>query len=198
MRRPHRYCVWRKQIKMSLDPQNCYNVAHHTGVEERGLNLFQIRWKCKTLCRHYFNGDVTEKTFKRIYRENDKDIFKTLESMETRLDNLLFRAHLAASVYQARKIARDGGLLVNGEKSEFASRRLKPGDLVQVADKFKEQVRKIADNPFLKLWAFIPKYVEVDYETMSFVLVDRPRFDDIPSPYPKEMVRKMGEFYRRF
>jgi ribosomal protein S4 len=198
MRRPFRYCVWRKQVKMSIDPRNCFSLAHQTGIDERGLNLYQSRWKCKTLCRHYFCGDVTETTFKRVFLENKRDIFCTLESLESRVDNLLFRAHFASSIYQARKIVSDGGIMVNGRKSTFASKRLDSGDLVQVTPKFKKQMMEIAENHFLKLWAYIPKYLEVDYEILSFVLVQRPEFDDIPSPYPKDMIRKMGAHYQRY
>lgn len=198
MRRPFRYCVWRKQIKLSTDPRNCFSLAYQSGVDDRGLNLYQSRWKCKTLCRHYFNGDVTETTFKKAFNDNSRNIFQTLEAMETRVDNLLFRAHFAASVYHARKIVSDGGVLVNGKKSKFASRQLQPGDLVEIGNKFKDQVLAVPNNPFLKIWGYIPKYLEVDYEVLSFVLVERPNFDDIPSPYPKEMITKMGAFYQRF
>jgi small subunit ribosomal protein S4 len=118
--------------------------------------------------------------------------------LESRVDTLLFRALLANSVYHARKIVNDGGVFINGKKSKCASKILNPGDLVQVGDKFREQILKVPENPFLKLWAFIPKYLQVDYEIMSFVLVERPTFEAIPSPYPKEMVRKMGAFYQRF
>lgn len=198
MRRPFRYCVWRKQVKMSTDPRNCFSLAHQTGVEERGLNLFQTRWKCKTLCRQYYNADLTETTFKRFFCDNKRDIFKTLETLECRVDTLMFRSHLAHSVYHARKIVNDGGVLINGKKSKFASQILAPGDLVQVGDKFREQVLTVPDNPFLKLWGYVPKYLQVDYEIMSFVLISKPKFDEIPSPYPREMVRKMGAFYQRF
>lgn len=183
---------------MSLDPRNCFSLAAQSGVEERGLNYYQTQWKSKALCRLYFNGDVKEKTFKRVFNQEHRNIYRTLEAMETRVDNLLFRTHLAFSVFQARKYIRDGGITVNGAPVKHPATMISPGDVVQVTPKFKDEIMTIAGSPYLKIWGLLPKYVEVNYRILAFVLVHRPKFSDIPSPYPIEMIEKMGSYYQRY
>lgn len=184
---------------MSLDSVNCFNVANQPGiVDDKGLNLFQSRWKAKALCRLYFNGDVSEGYFKKAFNEHDRNIFRTIEAMESRLDNILFRVHFAHSVFHARKLITEGKVLVNGCKSHYASRMLKPGDLIQMDRPCWEEISKIADNPYLKIWAFVPRYLEVNYSVMAAVLVNHPKIDDVPSPYPKEMIEKTGAYYQKY
>jgi small subunit ribosomal protein S4 len=184
---------------MSLDSVNCFNITAQPGIiDDRGLNLFQSRWKSKALCRLYFNGDVSEGHFKKTFNENNRNIFRTIEAMETRLDNALFRVHFAHSVFHARKMITEGKVLVNGTKSFYSSKMLRPGDLIQMDRPCWDEVAKIADNPYLKIWAYIPRYFEVNYSVLAAVLVSHPKFEDVPSPYAKEMVEKMGAYYQKF
>ncbi|KAI0084949.1 alpha-L RNA-binding motif-containing protein [Irpex rosettiformis] len=52
--------------------------------------------------------------------------------VERRIDVVIFRACLAPSVYEARRMVVHGSVLLNGKKHENPGTRLAPGDLVSV------------------------------------------------------------------
>lgn len=197
MRRLHRYCLQRQQPKMSWNPINCFNITLRKPLNDRHLNLFQYQWKSKALCRLYFNGDVTERCFLRAFNLEKRDIYRTLSYMERRVDNILFRSLFCSSVFQARKLASSGQVLVNGKRILRPGHILEAGDLLQIAPSSRPQVLRSALHPMIRLWAFLPRYLEVDYSTLSLVLVKQPSFKDIPSPFPKQMIDAMGAFYSK-
>lgn len=182
---------------MSWNPINCYNMLKRRPLSEHNLNIFQCEWKSKTLCRLYFNGDVTDNIFKRTFNENKRDIFETICSMERRVDNVAFRSHFSHSIFNARKMVSEGRILVNGRKVTWPDYRLKNGDMLQVNPKYWDEVIPLAKNPFQRIWSFVPSYLEVSYPTLSAVMIKAPKFSEIPSPYPRFMVENMGAFYSK-
>jgi small subunit ribosomal protein S4 len=67
-----------------------------------------------------------------------------LQSLECRLDNVVFRLGFAPSRRAARQFVRHGHVLVNGNKADIPSMLLKAGDVVQVRDR--EQSRAYANR----------------------------------------------------
>lgn len=55
--------------------------------------------------------------------------------LERRIDVVIFRACLATSVYEARRLVIHGDVLLNGKKHQNANTRLAPGDMVSVDPK---------------------------------------------------------------
>lgn len=197
MRRLHKYCLKRIQPKLSWNPRNCYNLSRFQPLNERNLNIFQIEWKSKTLCRLFFNGDVTNTTFKRTYEQFNRDMLQTLGQMEHRVDNVVFRSMFASSVFAARKLVSEGKVLVNGRRVTFPDQRLKVGDVLQIDPKHADKVRSLADHPFIRLWSFIPSYLEVSFSSLSSSLIRAPSFVEIPHPFPRRMVNSFAAFYSK-
>ena len=57
-----------------------------------------------------------------------------LQSLELRLDNIVYRMGLAPSRRAARQFVRHGHVRVNGAKVNIPSYRVKPGDMIQARD----------------------------------------------------------------
>lgn len=180
-----------------MNPKNCYNLAMWQPLSERNLNIFQIEWKSKTFCRLYFNGDVTNNIFRRTYEKSKRNMPDTLAAMEQRVDNLLFRSLFSSSIFSARKMVSDGKVLVNGRRVEYPDFRLKEGDVMQIDPKHAGSVRRIADHPFIRLWGFIPSYLEVSHSSMCATLIRRPSMLEIPHPFPQAMLSSLGAFYSK-
>lgn len=197
MRRPHRYCLTRQQIKMSWNPRNNYNIIQRKPLNERHLNIFQLEWKSKALCRLYFNGDVTERIFKNTFNASNRSLFNTFSTMEKRVDNTIFRCMFASSVYAARKMASTGQILVNGKEISRPGHVLQVGDVIQVRPACANETYKIATHPMIRLWSFIPQYLDVNFPTLSAVLLKEPAFDEIPNPYPRRMIENTAAFYSK-
>ena len=95
--------------------------------------LLQMREKQKA-ARIY---GVLERQFRRYYEEANRRSGKTgdnlLEILESRLDNVIYRAGYAKSRDAARQTVRHGHITVNGRKVDIPSYRVTPKDIVEVA-----------------------------------------------------------------
>jgi small subunit ribosomal protein S4 len=100
--------------------------------------LVQIREKQKAK-RIY---GVLEKQFENYYEEAARKRGMTgealLQLLETRLDNIVYRAGFAKSRDMARQLVSHGHILVNGKKVDIPSYRVSESDIVEVRPKSRE------------------------------------------------------------
>ena len=94
--------------------------------------LLQKREKQK--CARIYG--VLEKQFRGYYEEAHRKSGKTGENLllilESRLDNVVYRAGFAKSRDMARQVVRHGHITVNGKKVDIPSFRVTPSDIVEV------------------------------------------------------------------
>ena len=106
---------------------------HGRGRSKESEYLLQMREKQK--CARIYG--VLEKQFRGYYEEANRKQGKTGENLliilETRLDNVVFRAGFAKSRDMARQLVRHGHITVNGKKVDIPSFRVTPSDVVEVA-----------------------------------------------------------------
>jgi len=97
--------------------------------------LLQMREKQKA-ARIY---GVLEKQFRGYYQEAHRRPGKTGENLlrilETRLDNVVYRAGFATSRDMARQLVRHGHFVVNGHKVDIPSFRVSESDIIEVRGK---------------------------------------------------------------
>jgi small subunit ribosomal protein S4 len=100
--------------------------------------LLQMREKQKA-ARIY---GVLEKQFRGYYEEAHRASGKTGENLlrilETRLDNVVYRAGFAKSRDMARQLVRHGHLTVNGVKVDIPSYRVREKDIIEVRQRSHE------------------------------------------------------------
>jgi small subunit ribosomal protein S4 len=105
---------------------------HGRGRTKENEYLLQLREKQKT-ARIY---GVLEKQFHGYYVEANRKSGKTGENLlrilESRLDNVVYRAGFAKSRDHARQLVRHGHILLNGTKANIPSMRVAPSDIVEV------------------------------------------------------------------
>jgi len=93
---------------------------------------------------------VLEKQFRKYYEEANRLQGKTgdnlLAILESRLDNVVYRAGLARTRRQARQFVVHGHFLVNGHKVNIPSYRVSAHDIVDLADKVKETTPHIINR----------------------------------------------------
>ncbi|AGP51573.1 30S ribosomal protein S4 [Streptomyces rapamycinicus] len=108
---------------------------HGRGRTKDSEYLLQLREKQKAT-RIY---GVLEKQFRGYYAEANKKTGKTGENLlrilETRLDNVVYRAGFAKSRDHARQLVRHGHFTVNGVKTDIPSARVTVNDIVEVRPK---------------------------------------------------------------
>jgi small subunit ribosomal protein S4 len=100
--------------------------------------LLQVREKQKAK-RIY---GLLEKQFHNYYEEATRTRGRTgealLQMLETRLDNVVYRAGFAKSRDMARQLVRHGHIRVNDRKVDIPSFRVSEADIVEVAAKSRE------------------------------------------------------------
>jgi small subunit ribosomal protein S4 len=114
--------------------------------------------------------------------------------LETRLDALVLRSGFARTIYQARQVVGHRHIAVNGERVNIPSYRVRPGDVVAVADRSREK-------PPFRLAATgahaperLPGYLQADHAGLVARLVRRPERGEIPVICDEQLV---VEYYSR-
>jgi small subunit ribosomal protein S4 len=97
--------------------------------------LLQLQEKQKAR----FTYGVMEKQFRRYYEEANRRKGKTgdnmLQLLESRLDNVVYRAGLARTRRQARQLVSHGHFLVNNRKVDVPSFQVSQYDIIDVKEK---------------------------------------------------------------
>ncbi|MEX0931979.1 MAG: 30S ribosomal protein S4 [Candidatus Saccharimonadales bacterium] len=82
---------------------------------------------------------LLERQFRRIVAQADKNEGVTgeiiLELLERRLDNVVYRLHLAQSRRAARQLVSHGHLKLNGKRVDVPSMLVSPGDEITIREK---------------------------------------------------------------
>lgn len=107
---------------------------------------------------------VSEKQFAKYYNTaaRKKGVTGTilLQLLESRLDNILFKAGFGITRMQTRQIVTHGHVLVNGKKVDIASYSVKAGDVISIRPKsvnFLKSVLELIDMPCAPAWMTIDR-----------------------------------------
>jgi len=126
----------------------------------------QLREKQKT--RRIYG--VLERQFRKTYAKASRSKGVTgerlLQILESRLDNVAYRMGFGASRTEARQVVRHNGILVNGKRINIPSYQVRPGDVIEVANKAKEQLRIKAASEAAESRGF-PEWLEVDIKALK-------------------------------
>ncbi len=117
-------------------------------------------------------------------------------TLEKRLDNFIFRGHLANSIPSSRQMIVHGQVLVNGKRVDRANYQVQIGDIVTLTEKGqKNQVfLQAQETPRMP---DVPAYIESNknVEKIELKLVANPLSMDIPFEFDSRLVT---DFYSRF
>jgi small subunit ribosomal protein S4 len=146
-----------------------------TRLSDYGL---QLREKQK-LRRMY---GVLERQFSNYYEEAARRAGATgenlLKLLECRLDNVVYRMGFAATRAEARQLVSHKALSVNEQVVSIASYQCKAGDIVQIRDKSKKQLRIQGALTVAQQVGF-PEWVEVNDKEMRGVFKAVPAREDV-------------------
>ena len=134
---------------------------------------------------------ILERQFRGIYFEAARQKGITGESLlqmlESRLDTVCFRMGFGASRNEARQVVRHNGVLVNGRRVNIPSYHVKAGDVVEVADKAKNQLR-IKGASAAAASRGIPEWLQVDSTGLKGTFKAKPQRSELPSTINESLV----------
>jgi small subunit ribosomal protein S4 len=138
----------------------------------------QLREKQK-LRRMY---GVLERQFANYYEQAARRIGATgenlLKLLECRLDNVVYRMGFAATRSEARQLVSHKAITVNAQAVTIASYQCKAGDVIQVREKSRKQLR-IQSALSVAQQVGLPDWVEVNDKEFRGVFKTAPARDDI-------------------
>ncbi|MDX1680386.1 MAG: 30S ribosomal protein S4 [Akkermansiaceae bacterium] len=125
---------------------------------------------------------LLEKQFRSYYEEAASRRGVTgeimLQLLECRLDNVCYRAGFGNTRQAARQLVNHGHIKVNGVKTDIASCQIKPGDVIQVADKPSSQQLALRMTDLTQAMP-AAEWLEVDKEALKATMTRVPERDDI-------------------
>lgn len=134
---------------------------------------------------------VLEGQFRKLYAEatRSKGITgeRLLQLLETRLDNVAYRMGFGASRSEARQVVRHNGVTVNGKRVNIPSYQVRPGDVIEVSQKAKAQLRVKAAAEAAESRG-IPEWLEVDAKGLKGTFKALPARTDLPSTINESLI----------
>ena len=164
-----------------------YGPGQHGQRRKGKMSDFGTQLRAKQKLKGYY-GDLTEKQFRKIYDEAERQRGDTSELLigllERRLDAVVYRAKFVPTVFAARQFVNHGHIAVNGRRVNIASYRVKEGDVVSVRDKSKQLaiVLEAIGSPERD----VPEYLAVDHSKLTAEFVRAPGLSDVPYPVMME------------
>jgi small subunit ribosomal protein S4 len=101
-----------------------------------------------------------------------------LNMLERRLDNTVYRMGFGTSRAQARQVVRHGHIQVNGRKVNIPSFTVRPGDVVEVREKSKDNPTILAARD-ATAHAPSPNWLDVDREALRARIIAQPKRDEL-------------------
>ena len=131
-----------KSETIALDKRPFPPGEHGRSRRRGNQSEFSIQLQEKQKAR--FTYGLNERQFRNLYEEaNRKDGVtgeNLLQFLELRLDNVVYRAGMAATRPQARQLVNHGHIDVNGKRVNIPSYRVRKGDVVTLRSKARNMV----------------------------------------------------------
>jgi small subunit ribosomal protein S4 len=140
---------------------------------------------------------VLERQFRRYYAEASRRPGLTgtnlLVTLETRMDNVVYRMGFAESRAQARQLVQHGHFLVNGVNTDIPSYNVNPGDTITVRE------GSVKRSYFKEIRDFMngrpsPDWIKVDVDGLSGTVSRAPERHEIDIPINEQLI---VEYYSR-
>ena len=132
---------------------------------------------------------VSEKQFAKYYNEaaRRKGVTGTilLQILESRLDNVLFRAGFGVTRKQSRQIVNHGHVLVNGKKVDIPSYLVKPEDVVTVKAKSSDFLKTVMSAIDLSC---APAWITVDKDALKITFDRVPSREELDPDFKEQLV----------
>mgnify|MGYP000848136651 FL=1 len=148
----------------------------------------QLREKQK-LKRSY---GLLEKQFRLVFEEANRMKGVTGDNMlsllERRLDNVVYRMGFASSRMQARQFIQHGHIIVNGQRVDIPSFRVKEGNEVETAEKFKANAMLEDSIKLSKALSSVPEWISVDFDSKKGKIARLPNRQDVTGAFNEQLV----------
>ncbi|MBO5726261.1 MAG: 30S ribosomal protein S4 [Clostridia bacterium] len=195
----------REGQKLFLKGERCYSDKCSVGIRayapgqhgqgRKKSSEYGLQLRAKQKARRFYG--VQEGQFHHYFEIAERKQGMTgtnlLKILESRLDNVVYRAGFASSRAEARQLVGHGHFEVNGKRVDIASYLLRAGDIVTLcekargSEKFKAVIEANSAKP-------VPEWMDLDRDNFSVKVVNLPERDQIDAPVEEQLI---VEFYSK-
>lgn len=180
----------REGQKLFLKGERCYSdkcaIARRQyapgqhGQNRKKISEYGLQLREKQKAKRYYG--VLESQFAKYFDMAERKAGMTgenlLKILESRFDNIVYRLGFAGSRKEARQLVLHNHFTVNGKKANIPSMLLKAGDVVAVTEKSRtsDKIKAIVEANSARP---VPKWLDVDSNTLTGKVVEMPSREDI-------------------
>jgi small subunit ribosomal protein S4 len=132
---------------------------------------------------------VSEKQFAKYYhkasRKNGVTGTILLQILESRLDNVLYRAGFSTTRRQSRQLVNHGHVLINGKKVDIPSYLVKPTDVITIREKSKELFKGLVEYVDA---AAAPAWLSTDKSDLKITFDRLPEREELDPEFKEQLV----------
>ncbi len=159
------------------------------GKKRTKLSEYGLQLREKQKAKRFYG--MLERQFRNYFEKAEKQSGivgeNFLKLLETRLDNVLYRAGFASSRTESRQIVRHNHVLVNGKKVNIPSYIVKAGDVVSIREEFTSmpRMKELADITASRI---IPAWLESNKDKFNVKVLNIPARDQIDVPVQETLI----------
>jgi len=187
----------REGVKLYLKGQKCYSdkcpvTKRNTppgmhGVSRRKVSEYGVQLREKQKARRFYG--VLEKQFERYFEVSARKKGVTgetlLQTLERRLDNVVYRMGFASSRAEARQVVKHSHIDVNGRKVNIPSFLVREGDVVSVREGSRDHKRL---KELTGVAHAFPAWLSVESEALRGTILRLPNRDEIDAPVQEHLI----------
>ena len=159
------------------------------GARKQRLSDYALQLREKQKLKQMYG--LLERQFRNYYQKATRSKGATglnlLRFLEQRLDNVVYRMGFAATRAEARQLVGHKAILVNGKSVNIPSYSIQVGDVVQVREKSRNQIR-ITQALSVAAQIGLPEWLEVDEKALKGVFKALPERDQIVQDINENLV----------
>ena len=161
-----------------------YGPGQHGRTKRKSDSDYAVRLREKQRLRAQYGIREAQlrKTFQEAKRTEGLTGETLVELLEMRLDALVLRAGFARTMAQARQLVVHRHILVDGQRVDRPSFRVKPGQMIHVHEKSErtEPFQVAAAGGHADVLPDVPEYLSVELDKLHATLVRKPKRAEVP------------------
>lgn len=161
-----------------------YAPGQHGRTKRKSDSDYAVRLREKQRLRAQYG--IREAQLRIVFNEARRQAGLTgenlVELLEMRLDALVLRAGFARTIQQARQLVVHRHIMVNGQRVDRPSFRVKEGQLIHVHERSEgmEPFQVAAAGGHQQVLPDVPAYLDVEIDKLQARLVRRPKRAEVP------------------
>ena len=164
--------------------------GQHGAARKGKMSDYAVQLREKQKVKRIYG--LLERQFRTYYTKASRKKGNTgeslLQSLESRLDNVVYRMGFAVTRPQARQLVAHKGVQVNGKTVNLASYQVKAGDIVQLSERAQKHLNVTEALNLSQQMDLVPGWCEVDAKKFSGVFKSVPDRADLPSDINEALI----------